>query len=429
MGDLRAPGDYQRRIIDDELDELCAGAAAVAIEGAKAVGKTTTGCMRTDVAYLLEDPGVREVLAADPRRILEGGPVLIDEWQFLPQTWDIVRRAVDAGAPAGAFILTGSADATNPGTHSGAGRILKVRMRPLSLVERRLTSPTVSLADLLSGQRSAVEGHTTVRLQQYADEIVSSGFPGVRPLPDRIRRAQLRGYIDRVVDRDFPEMGREVRRPDTLRRWMAAYAAATSTTAAFETVRDAATSGHGDKPAKTTVQPYRETLERLHLIDDLEAWAPSNNHIHNLGASPKHHLADPALAASILGIGVDALLTGADSGLRIPRDGSFLGALFESLTTLSVRIYAQAAEARTKHFRTHGGDREVDLIVERDDRKVVALEVKLAATVSDDDVRHLLWLRDRIGDDLLDAAVITTGEDAYRRADGIAVIPAALLGP
>lgn len=268
-------------------------------------------------------------------------------------------------------------------------------MRPLSLAERRLAAPSVSLADLLSGERPAIEGHATVRLDSYATEIVASGFPGLRPLPDRIRRAQLRGYVDRVVDRDFPEAGRKVRRPDTLRRWMAAYAAATSTTATFETIGDAATSGHGDKPAKTTVQPYRDILERLHLIDELPAWTPSNNHIHNLGASPKHHLADPALATTILGIDVDALLTGADSAVHIPRDGSFLGALFESLVTLSVRVYAQASEAHTKHFRIHGGDKEVD----------------------------------RIGGDLLDAAVITTGEHAYRRTDGIAVIPTALLGP
>jgi predicted AAA+ superfamily ATPase len=113
----------------------------------------------------------------------------------------------------------------------------------------------------------------------------------------------------------------------------------------------------------------------------------------------------------------------------VPRDGTLVGALFESLVTLDVRVYAQAVEGRVGHLRTAGGEHEVDLIVERDDGRIVALEVKLAATVDDSDVRHLRWLKDRIGDDAIDLVVITTGTDAYRRADGIAVVPAALLGP
>ncbi|WP_420625503.1 DUF4143 domain-containing protein [Candidatus Poriferisodalis sp.] len=140
-----------------------------------------------------------------------------------------------------------------------------------------------------------------------------------------------------------------------------------------------------------------------------------------------HQLADPALAARLLGIGAEALLEGADGGRSIPRDGTLLGALFESLLTLSVRVYAQANEARVAHLRTRGGEREIDLILERADGRVAALEVKLPATVDDADVRHLRWLADRLGPELLDAAVITTGSEAYRRNDGIGVIPAALL--
>ena len=135
------------------------------------------------------------------------------------------------------------------------------------------------------------------------------------------------------------------------------------------------------------------------------------------------------LAARLLGLGVGALLDGRGVAPASPRDGSFLGRLFESLVALSVRIYAQAAEARVMHLRTWAGEREVDLIIERDDQRVLAMEVKLGATVSDREVRHLRWLRDEIGDDLLDAVVITTGPEAYRRSDGIGVVPAALLGP
>jgi predicted AAA+ superfamily ATPase len=153
------------------------------------------------------------------------------------------------------------------------------------------------------------------------------------------------------------------------------------------------------------------------------------NQITRLTAPPKHHLADPALAARLLGADVDALLEGASLGPPIPRDGTLLGHLFESLVTLDVRVFAQASEATTRHLRTRGELHEIDLIVERGDHRVVAVEIKLTQQVDDRDVRHLRWLADELGKDLLDAVVITAGPAAYRRPDGIAVIPAALLGP
>jgi hypothetical protein len=170
-------------------------------------------------------------------------------------------------------------------------------------------------------------------------------------------------------------------------------------------------------------------LERLWILDPVPAWLPTQNYLNRLAQLPKHHLADPALAAAILGIDADALLKGVEAGPRIPRSGLLLGRLFESLATLSLRIYAQAAEAQLRHLRLHGGSQEVDLIIERSDRRIIAIEVKLSRTVDEDDVRHLVWLREKIGADLLDAVVINTGPEAYRRKDGIAVIPAVLLGP
>ncbi len=210
---------------------------------------------------------------------------------------------------------------------------------------------------------------------------------------------------------------------------MAAYAAASSTTASFEAIRDAATGGEGEKPAKATTLPYRDALERLWILDPVPAWAPTRNRIRRLAMPPKHQLADPALAARLLNLGSEALRKGGGPGLSRRPEGHLLGALFESLVTLSVRVYAQAAEANVFHLRTKGGEHEVDLIVERADGGVVAIEVKLARNPSDDDGRHLRWLRERLGDELLDAVIVTTGPYAYRRPDGIAIVPAALLGP
>jgi predicted AAA+ superfamily ATPase len=163
------------------------------------------------------------------------------------------------------------------------------------------------------------------------------------------------------------------------------------------------------------------------MIEEVPAWAPTRNRLRRLGASPVHQLADPALAARLLGVDVDALLADAPAGPPIPRDGTLLGALFESLMTLSIRTYAQANEARVSHLRTRGGEHEIDLILERGDGRIVAIEIKLTANVRDSDLRHIEWFQSNIGDDLLDAIVITTGTDAYRRADGIGIVPAALL--
>ena len=191
--------------------------------------------------------------------------------------------------------------------------------------------------------------------------------------------------------------------------------------------RDAASAGESDKPAKTTTRPYRLALEQLWVIEPLPAWAPTRNRLRRLAAAPVHQLADPALAARLLGVDTEALVDGAAAGPPIPRDGTLLGALFESLVTLSIRTYAQASEARVGHLRTRGGEHQIDLVIERRDGRIVALEVKLSATLAEADTRHLRWLADRIGPDLLDACVITTGQEAYRRADGIGVIPAGLL--
>ncbi len=422
--------EYVQRIIDAEIDELFSGLAALSLEGPRGVGKTETALQRAGTVHRLDDPNERAVLAAGPDRLVEGvPPILIDEWQRLPESWDLVRRAVDRDSLPGQFLLTGSATPANPPTHSGAGRIVTLRMRPLSLAERRIEVPSVSLARLLAGEQPEVRGKSTVSLDAYVDEILASGFPGLRHHEGRVLRAHLDSYIDHIVDRDFPEAGRPVRHPSALRRWMAAYAAATSTTTTYERLRDAATSGEGEKPSRAATEPYRAVLERIWIVEPLPGWIPSRNHITRLTTASKHHLVDPALAARLLQVGADDLLAGRDVGPAIPRDGTLLGALFESLVTQSVRVYAQAAEAVVHHLRTMGGEHEIDLIVVGHDGRVVAVEVKLTRTVDDRDCRHLRWLRDQLGDELADAVVVSTGPEAYRRRDGIAVVPASLLGP
>jgi predicted AAA+ superfamily ATPase len=421
---------YERRIVDDTLDQLIAGLPAIAIEGAKAVGKTATASRRAQSTLSLDDPHTYDAISAHPSAVAElTPPVFLDEWQLVPELWNSVRRIVDEDPMArGRFLLAGSAG-LQPSVriHSGAGRIVRLVMRPLSLAERGLVTPTVSLDALFRGSQQ-IEGETHCALGDYVDEILRSGFPGIRGLDDQVRNRALDSYLERVVDGDLEQMGIRVRRTGALMAWLRAYAAATSGTADYAKILNAATPGEGDKPAKLTADSYREHLTRVFLLDPLPAWQPSFAPLKRLTHSPKHHLVDPALAARLVGVARGGLLVG--EGDRVATDtGSWVGALFESLATQSLRVYAEAHGSQTGHLRTSGGDREIDLIVEDDQRRVVGIEVKLADTVHEGDVGHLHWLKAQLGDRMADMVVVNTGRFAYRRPDGVAVVPLALLGP
>ena len=421
---------YFRRVVDSELDTLLPGLPAIALRGARGVGKTSTALQRAATVYRLDRPEVLAIAAADPDRLTSGRPpILIDEWQLYPASWDLVRRAVDAEGTPGRLLLTGSTSPRNPPTHTGAGRIVPVQMRPMTFAERGLETPTVSLAGLLRSRRSDIGGTTDVGLRDYARAIIGSGFPGLQGLPERAVRAQLTGYVDQIVERDVEEAGATFRNPPMLRRWLAAYAAAVSSTTSFAKIREAATATRIEPPAKGTAARYADILESIWILDPVPAWTPAGTDLRRLTVAPKHQLVDPAIAASLRGATMDALLAGAPAGALSPRHSTLMGALFEAAVSLNVRVDAQGAEARTFHFRSSTGSHEVDLIVEGMDGRVVGMEVKLVNTPSDEDGRQLRWLRHEIGDRLVDAVIVTTGREAYRRRDGMAVVPAALLGP
>lgn len=435
---------YHPRIIDHELDALLAGAGAVLLEGAKAVGKTATATRLAARTVRLDDPAVADVVRASPQAALRPPfPVLFDEWQHVPAIWDAVRRRIDDDPTPGLALLAGSAMPPQRAlpTHSGAGRIVVRRMRPLALSERfeadgvmTADRDTVSVRAILGGRGAMpLRGESPWTLFDYAREIVASGFPALRTLAPTVRRAQLDGYVRHMTTRDVQEAGSASANPAAVHRWLQAYAAATATTTALEKLRDVASAGDVSAPAKTTVLRYRDALQRLYLFDPVPAWQPGGTALSRLGGAPRIHLVDPAISALLLGVDESALLEGASTPLAdaVPavRDGGLFGALFESLVAQSMRTYAQAADAELLHLRTHGGDREVDGIILRRDHRCVAYEVKLSATIRDDDVRHLQWLRSRLGAQLLDALVVNTGPAAYRRPDGIGVVPAAMIVP
>ena len=203
------------------------GLPALSIDGPKGVGKSSTALERAATVFELDAPGMLDVVRADPARLVTAAqPVVIDEWQRFRAVRDVVRRSVDRDGTAGQFILTGSASPASPQTHSEAARIVPIRMRPMTLPERGIEQPTDSLAGLLRGSRTGIDGSTTVGLEQYFEEILASGLPGIRRASGCARRELLRGYVQLAIDRDFPDAGRQVRNPAALRRWIAAYAAA-----------------------------------------------------------------------------------------------------------------------------------------------------------------------------------------------------------
>jgi len=419
---------YQKRLLDNRLSELVAILPAVSIDGAKGVGKTETAKRLAADVFALDSPPTRANLENDPTLVLQGKPpTLIDEWQIVPPVWDVVRRSVDDGAAPGRFLLTGSATLTSQArVHSGAGRIVRLLMRPLTFPERGLAAPSVSLAEVVRGGRPPIGGQTSIVTADYVDEIVTSGFPGIRNANPAARGYLLDSYIDRIVDRDIPEAGQKVRHPEALRAWLTAYGAATGTVASYSTLLDAATAGDSDKPNRTTVTGYREALGRIWILDPLPAWQPAFAHLKRLAQGPKHHLVDPALAARLVGATSASLIKG-DGDPDFPRDGTFLGALFESLVVQTVRVLAELAGCRVAHFRNRDG-REIDIIVQRPDSRVVAIEVKTSGQVRPSDVATLNWLDEQLPGKVVDKIVINTADRAFRRPDGVAVVPLALLG-
>ena len=424
--------EYRRRFVDDFLDQWLAYLPAVSLEGPKAVGKTETALQRAGAIRRLDEREQRAIINASPELVLAGKPpILIDEWQRVPQTWDIVRRAVDENNTPGQFLLTGSASVTPGNIHSGAGRIDRVRMWPLTLPERGISEPTVSLRSLLGGKREQLTGATNVRLVDYAEQITRSGLPALQSSPLAVAERRVAGYVDRISEREVEVEGGLRVDVANVMRWLRAYAAGVATTASYEVLRDAATAGQAVKMAKTTDVRYRSVLEQLWIVEPLPAWAPNYNYLNRLAKSPKHIMADPAFAAAALGVTADSLVEGVEPLVARPESqhATIFGALFENLAIQHLRVFAQNNDAKVFHARTQGGREEIDAIVERRDGRFVAFEVKLGAVPGGGAFKHLKALRARAGDAMLDGVVLTSGSEAYRRDDGFAVVPLALLKP
>jgi predicted AAA+ superfamily ATPase len=393
------------------------------IEGPRACGKTATARQIAASEVLLDvDANARAAVAVDPTLVLDGPtPRLLDEWQTEPTVWNHVRRAIDDRPDPGQFILTGSAVPPDDITrHTGAGRISRLRMRPMSLFETGRSEGSISLAELLNGNMStgADAGLTVADL---AEEVARGGWPGLRGRSVQDGLRAVRDYLDEVTRVDVGRVDATRRDPSRVARLLQSLARNLATHAAATTLaRDA---GGAEGPLKDdTVREYLGALERLMVVEDQPAWAPHLRSRHRLRMAPKRHFVDPSLAVAALRATPDRLL----------RELKLFGFLFESLVVRDLRIYAQASDAQALQYRDSSG-LEVDAIVETGDGRWMAFEVKLGSGQIDDAAASLRRFAERIdtarcGSPALLGVIVASGY-AYRRHDGIAVIPIGSLGP
>ena len=409
---------YLERIADHELVRLLDANGAVVIEGVKACGKTATARQVAASEVLLDsDENARRALAVDPALVLEGAiPRLLDEWQIEPAIWNHVRRAVDDRGTSGQFILTGSAvPADDIVRHTGAGRLTRLRLRPMSLFETGHSSGAVSLQQLLGGHSAPQpKPESELPLGQLAEHIAVGGWPAHLQRSVNQSLQANRDYLNEIRRVDVARVDGIRRDPVKVGRFLHSFARQVATYAAASTMA-ADLNNH-------TADAYLSALERLMIIEDQPAWAPHLRSRSRLRGAPKRHYVDPSLA-------VAALRTDPDSVLR---DLNLFGFLFESLVVRDLRIYAQHGDADVLQYRDNTG-LEVDAIVQRPDGRWAAFEVKLGTGMIDQAAANLLRFATRVdtsrsGSPAALAVIVARGY-GYVRPDGIHVIPIGALGP
>ena len=421
---------YEKRLIDSILKEYVDELPAILLEGAKAVGKTETCKQLASTEYRMDNAAQRELLQNNPEIILQNSkPVLIDEWQLAPSLWSYVRHAVDDGLPNGSVLFTGSSIRVNSRIHSGAGRIIRLKLRPYSIEERNLSDSYIRIEDLFNfDSKATVNGETDKTLVDYLDEIYRSGFPGIRNKSERIRKVLLKSYVTNIAEHEFEENGFKILNPHSLLAWMRIYAASIGTETKQSTLINAATASDAI-PSAPTVSKYREALEILDITDEVQPFLPMGKIYGNLAKGTKHFMLDPAIALSLLGVEKDELID-----YQVPKYVSkfhqtLTGQLIESFVYQSLVVYADVNDAQLSYYRNSRGTREIDFILQKGHR-LILFEVKTNPDVKDSYVRHLNWFEDEIGDEFkVTKVLLNTGRYAYtRREDHVHVIPMALLG-
>ena len=420
-----ATADYRPRIADELLRSKLASAGAVEIRGPKWCGKTETALQLASSAVMMQDPDEAEnnllLARTKPSVLLRGArPRLIDEWQDAPQLWDAVRYAVDREREAGSYILTGSATPYAKPKHTGAGRIASLDMLPMSLYESGDSTGEVSLKSLFEG--GDPDGHSPADVETLAQLTCRGGWPwAVVGAGVDAGLETAYNLVDTICHRDISRVDGVTRSPQHARVIMQEYARVSSTQAKHANIRrDLA--ARGTELSRDTVDSYIAKLRELHVIQDLPAWTPSLRARSRITRTPTRHYCDPSLAVAALGTSPDPLL----------RDMATFGLFFESLCVRDLRAYAGALNGGVLHYHDESG-LEADAVVEIRGGAYALFEVKMGAWEIDDGATSRLKLAHKVDASVMGApafcAVITPGGYAYRREDGVLVVPITCLAP
>ncbi len=404
---------YLPRLVDELISDLLVDLPGLLIVGPRATGKTTTARRHARSIVHLDQDVEAEQFRADPDVALAGlpEPVLLDEWQAVPGVLGAVKRAIDSSPRRGRFIVTGSVrDDLLRSSWPVTGRLVRVEMTGLTVREsQRGDLTTAPFFRRIAGQgvESLVVPPDPPDLRGYVEHAVVGGYPDpVLDLPAARRARWQLSYLDRLLTRDAADIDAP-RDPARLLRFFQAYALNTAGEVTDRTLYEAAGIN------RRTAEAYERLLRALFLVDVVPAW--SSNLLKRLVRAPKRYLRDTGLAAAVLDVDVDDVL----------RNGDILGRMIETFVHAQLRaelpLYDQPP--RLYHLRQEGGAREIDLIAELGLRRVIGLEIKARSAPSAESAKHLVWLRDQLGDTFVGGVVLHTGRHVYRLSERIVAAP------
>ncbi len=411
---------YLNRIIDTVLEQELKAFGAVLITGPKWCGKTTTAKRIANSVLYMQNPDRKEsyMSLADlqPSLLLRGdNPRLIDEWQMAPQLWDAIRFDIDSRNKTGLYILTGSSTIDEDKiSHSGAGRISRMKMRTMSLYESLDSTGQVSLIDLFDANHD-IEGLSELDVKDIAKLIVRGGWPGNIDKPLNIARRSIEGYCDIITTSEIKTVDGIKRDEAKTRNVLRSLARHTSSTATNATILRDIQANHSDMH-RNTLSDYLTALRKLHIIEDLPAWSPKLRSKTVIRTSNKRHLVDPAISTAILKASPEDLIY----------DINTFGLLFESLVIRDLRVYTQALGGSVSHYQDSSG-LEADAVIHLNDGRWGLVEVKLGDNSIDEAAKNLKEINRRIDTTNLrepSFLMIVTGIGyAYKRDDDVLVVP------
>ena len=419
---------YKPRIIDASVEKYIKTFGAVCIEGPKWCGKTWTSAYHSKSEYYLADPRGnfqnRNLAQIDPSLVLDGdSPRLLDEWQEVPALWDAVRFAVDSSKEKGRFILTGSATPNHKGIlHSGAGRIARLRMRPMSLFEAGKSSGKISLKELCNGELKAqLTGE--VALTDLIDYIVRGGWPSSQELSIEEAALLPKEYISAILSDDIERIDGIKRDRHKMELLLRSLARNESTTVTNKRLKDDMKEIDHEDIVVETVASYLDVLNRLFLIDNQKPYGTQLRSTVRVKQAEKRHLSDPSLACALLNA-TPEILKG---------DLNTLGFLFEALCERDLKIYAEAFGASLYHYQDYH-NQEMDAVIVLPDGEWCGIEIKLGANQIEDAAKNLLKIKQKILEEKNGKApkslsvICGLSNAAYQREDGVFVVPLTALG-